>query len=100
MIRKTKEIMLTINNLEYKAIITYKRIKNIIYRYKNGIFYISSPILAKEKNILEGLYKFYPRLIKPRKVDITPIKEDSYYFLGELLPLDKTHDELEKYLKK
>lgn len=74
------------NNENYQVIVTYKHIRNIIYRYKNGVFYVSAPYLTSQKLILSNLDRFYSRLIKPSKQTPSPIQGNNIMILGESLP--------------
>ena len=48
-------IQYEVNDNKYDVIITYKRIKNIIYKFKDNKFLISSPYGISKKRIIEGL---------------------------------------------
>ena len=52
------------NNQEYVVNITYKRIRNIHYRYKDGAFFISCHRLTPMHLIKSGLDKYADKLIK------------------------------------
>lgn len=70
------------NQKTYQVVITYKHIRNIIYRFKDGSFYVSAPILTTQKNILEHLDIFYPKLTKEKKKKPNPIDDNSIMILG------------------
>jgi len=80
-----KTISFIYNNQEYKVNITYKMIKNIYYRYKDGEFYISTRLMTSDKKILKGLEKFAPTLIK--RGDNKPFDDSFFYYLGKKYPL-------------
>jgi len=76
----TKTFTYSYQNKEYEVIVTYKRIKNVIYRFKDDKFYISASFLAGQKQILKGLDKYAPKFIKKEN---KPFAEDYFYIFGE-----------------
>lgn len=104
------------NFTNYKVIITYKRVRNINYRFdkEKGIFKISAPRFATQKRIFKYLEKFAPSLLK-RSNDIKPGMNNEYIYIfgnkynlimGEKNKLDETtltyknQKTLNKFLKK
>ena len=88
---KDKQFIYEYNGVNYPVIVTRKRVKNIIYRFKDDTFYISVPWFAFQNDVIKGLDRFAPRLIngsKKRK-DNPPIGEDYIYILGERYPLQE-----------
>ncbi len=79
-----KEFVYTRDCKSYKVCVTYKHIKNIIYRYRDGIFYISAPRFTMKSQIFDNLSIFYPRLVKEKKTDVSPIIGSSIYMFGNL----------------
>ena len=79
-----------LNFENYKVIITYKHIRNIIYRYdkKDHTFRISSPYLTSQKTIFKHLDRFAPRLIKRANQKVEPRLENMIYVFGELTPIE------------
>lgn len=74
----------------YQVLITYKRIRNIIYHYdKNArLFKISAPYYTSQRTIYKHLDKFAPRLIKCANKHIDPKQENSIYVFGSLTPIE------------
>lgn len=83
-----KTIDVKIGNTSYEAHITYKRIRAIYIRFKNGAFHISAPYLTTQKSIVNLLDKHAARLMK-RCIKEPPIGDDYIYFFGkkEVMPL-------------
>ena len=81
-----KSFIYLLNNQEYTVNITYKRIRNIHYRYKDGAFYISCHRLTPMSMIKSGLDKFAPKLIK-RNAKEQAEGEDYIYIFGHKIPL-------------
>ena len=73
-----KQLIYTYKDKDYPVLITYKRMKNIVYRYKEGTFYINCPIHVRDKKILDGLNKFAPKLISR---DISSALKDDYFYI-------------------
>ena len=46
----------------YPVSLTTKRVKSIRYRYRDGGFIVTAPILTSKQTIIKGLDKFYDRL--------------------------------------
>lgn len=79
-----KETEFILDNVTYRVKIRYKPFKkNISYRYKDGEFSISSPLLCSNKEIFRGLDKFAPLLIKRSKRPL-PRLDNKIYILGKL----------------
>lgn len=101
MIRKTS---IVINDVTYPVIIEYKAIRNSHYRYRDGIFLISSPYLVPMMLLLKNLKQFSPRLLKERTKKVPPydIDQNFIYIFGErkeyTYPIDEK--KLEKELKR
>lgn len=88
-----KTIVVKIGNTSYEAHITYKRIRAIYIRFKNGAFHISAPYLTTQKSIVALLNKHAVRLLK-RCIKEHPIGDDYIYFFGkkETMPLQFDKD--------
>ncbi|MCQ2794951.1 MAG: M48 family metallopeptidase [Bacilli bacterium] len=100
----------------YKVLITYKRVRNIIYHYdkEKRLFKISAPYHTSQKTIYKHLDKFAPRLIARANKRASPRQENAIYVFGELTPIEignknvyqdqkiiiKKHEDLNKVLKK
>jgi len=78
-------IQYEVNDNKYDVIITYKRIKNIIYKFKDNKFLISSPYGVSKKRIIEGLNKYAKSLIKRNISEDKFFKKDGIYILGEFI---------------
>ena len=60
----TKEFTYIHKGKEYRLIVTRKRMKNIRYTYKDGVFRVSAPhLFVTQKQIEEGLEKYADKLI-------------------------------------
>ena len=81
-----KSFIYLLNGQEYTVNITYKRIRNIHYRYKDGTFAISCHRLTPMSLIKSGLDKFAPKLIK-RNAKEQGEDEDYIYLFGQRVAL-------------
>ena len=73
---------------EYIVEITYKKVKNIIYKYKDGKFLVSSPRFVSLKLIEKNLIKFAPKLLK--RADKPKAEDDNFiYLLGVKINLEE-----------
>lgn len=104
MTNSTRELIYEYNGVSYPLIITYKRIKNTYFRFKDGVFYVTSNPRVNEKRIVASLDKYAPKLLKVRKNKQKPysLKDEYVYVFGEYKNLDnKLCDEssLKKILK-
>ncbi len=99
-----KEFKYIYNERTYDVVVTYKRIKNSYFRYKDGKIYISTHYLMPLKSLVNLLDKFAPTLLKKKVVKEKPysIDEKYIYIFGEKLILDDSLNEekkIDKYLK-
>jgi len=82
-----KSFLYQVEDKTYEVEITYKRIRNIHFRFNGEKFLISAPRFAFMKTIKSGLDKYAKRLIA-RSVK-TNAEDDSYIFiLGKKIELD------------
>ena len=81
-----KSFIYCLNNQEYVVNITYKRIRNIHYRFKDGAFEISCHRLTPMSMIKSGLEKFAEKLIK-RSAKEQGEGEDYIYLFGQKVSL-------------
>ena len=81
-----KSFIYLLNNQEYTVNITYKRIRNIHYRYKDGAFEVSCHRLTPMSMIKSGLEKFAKKLIK-RSAKEQGEGEDYIYLFGQKVSL-------------
>lgn len=70
-----------VNDKEYEVEVTYKRIKNVHYRFKDNKFVVSCNKWTTKHFIMKGLDKYAEKLIKV-SVKEEPIKEDYIYLFG------------------
>ena len=80
------DFFIKINDIDYPVHITYKRIKNIHYRFKENAFLISCHPLTPKRSLINGLNKFAPSLLK-RSVKPSPIGEDYIYLYGNKISI-------------
>ena len=71
---------------EYEVLITYKRIRNIHFRYENGVFLVSCPRLVRMSAIKSGLDK-YARKLRDRNPRNQAFGEDYVYLFGRKIPV-------------
>ena len=70
-----------VNDKEYEVEVTYKRIKNVHYRFKDNKFVVSCNRWTTKHFIIKGLDKYAEKLIKV-SVKEEPIKENYIYLFG------------------
>ncbi|MCQ2792227.1 MAG: M48 family metallopeptidase [Bacilli bacterium] len=75
---------------QYQVLITYKRIRNIIYRYDKNklLFRISAPYLTSKKTIYKHLDHFAPKLIAKANKRNEPVIENTVYVFAHLVPIE------------
>ncbi len=73
----------------YKVLVTYKRMRSIVYRYdaETEMFKVSAPFRASQRRILKYLDKFAPKLLAKSSKHISPISGDLIYIFGRQLPI-------------
>ena len=71
---------------DYDVIITYKRIRNIHFRFDNGVFLVSCPRITSSKMIKSGLDKYAKRL-RDRSPKTQAFGEDFVYLFGQRIPV-------------
>ena len=77
-----KEFVYQVDNKDYRVIVTYKRIRNIHFRFDGESFLISAPRLVSLKQIKSGLDKYAKKLIK-RSVKMNAETSEYIYILGK-----------------
>ena len=82
-----KEFIYQVDGNNYQVLITYKRIRNIHYRFNGEYFLISCPRSASMTLIKSGLDKYARKLIK-RCVKVTAETSEYIYILGKKIELD------------
>lgn len=65
----------------YKVEVTYKKIKNIIYRYRKGVLLVSCSKKISDKQIYQGLDKFKEKLLGSN-YGIDGFSDNGLYLLG------------------
>ena len=77
-----KEFVYQVDNKDYRVIVTYKRIRNIHFRFDGESFLVSAPRLVSLKQIKSGLDKYAKKLIK-RSVKMNAETSEYIYILGK-----------------
>lgn len=70
----------TYENVSYPVQITRKKVKNITYRFSNGVFKITAPYMVSMAQIEKGLIKFVPKFIEHQKP--SAMGDNFNYILG------------------
>ena len=109
-----QEFIYSFEEKDYPVKVTYKRIKNIHYRFDGESFIVSAPRRISNSFIKSGLDKYAKKLIK-RNVKVNAEGDDYLYLLGEKVDIVypgeiyfsngliidyKDHNDLHKKLKK
>ena len=81
-----KEFLYQVDDKEYVVAITYKRIKNIHYRFDGEKFLVSANRLTPMRLIKSGLDKYAKKLIK-RCVKVNSETDEYIYILGKKIEL-------------
>ena len=81
-----KEFVYQVDNKDYRVIVTYKRIRNIHFRFDGESFLVSAPRLVSLKQIKSGLDKYAKKLIK-RSVKMNAETSEYIYILGKKIEL-------------
>ena len=82
----TSSFLFTLDGQEYKVLITYKRIRNIHFRFENGAFLVSCPRLVRMSSIKSGLDK-YARKLRDRNPKNQAFGDDYVYLFGHKIPV-------------
>ena len=77
-----KSFLYQVDDKTYFVDVTYKRIRNIHFRFDGEKFLISAPRLVSLKQIKSGLDKYAKKLIK-RNVKTNAITNEYIYILGK-----------------
>ncbi len=80
---REKEFTYEYKGISYPVIVTYKRMRSIRYRFKDGKFYISAPIFSLKTDLFKGLDKYAEKLISHDTNKSVPFGNDYIYILGE-----------------
>ena len=81
-----KTFLYEVDNKTYEVQISYKPVKNINYRFRDGAFVVSCRRLTLMSTIKSGLDRFARTLIK-RSAKKAPIGDDYIYLLGSKVHL-------------
>lgn len=79
---REKEFTYEYKGISYPVIVTYKRMRSIRYRFKDGKFYISAPHISLKMDLVKGLDKFAGKLINSDANKSVPFGDDYIYILG------------------
>lgn len=82
-----KSFFYIVNNKEYEVDVYPKRIRNYHYRFKDGKFIISTPIIHSERMIKKGLDEFGEKLIKSASKP-SPINDQGLYLFGKFYKIN------------
>lgn len=75
------------NDRDHAVVVTVKRIKNIIFRYKDGSFLVSTPKNTPTKVIFDYLDRFYDRLLAKDAKKTSPFENGKMFLLGQSVEL-------------
>ena len=78
-----------VNEKEYPVEITHKRIRNIHYRFVDGVFKVSCPYVITKSAIIKGLDKYAAKMIT-RSEKAKPIGEDYIYLFGSKVSIEES----------
>ena len=78
-----------VDDKEYLVEVTHKRIRNIHYRFVDGVFKVSCPHITPKSVIVKGLNKFASKMIA-RGEKSKPIGEDYIYLFGSKISLQES----------
>ena len=78
-----------VDDKEYLVEVTHKRIRNIHYRFVDGVFKVSCPHITPRSVIVKGLNKFAPKMIA-RGEKSKPIGEDYMFLFGSKISLQES----------
>ena len=82
----TAKTTYVLDGQEYEVLITYKRIRNIHFRYENGVFLVSCSRLVRMSAIKSGLDK-YARKLRDRNPKSQAFGEDFVFLFGHRIPV-------------
>ena len=82
-----KEFVYQVDDKDYQVIVTYKRIRNIHFRFNGEAFLVSAPRLVSLKQIKSGLDKYAKKLIQ-RSVKMNAEADEYIYILGKKIELN------------
>ncbi len=78
-----KTFSYTYKDKEYPVVVTYKKVRRLIYRCRDGVFYVSCPRLTPKESIMHGLNKFAPKLIEYDTKEHASFTNDTIYIFGK-----------------
>lgn len=82
----SKEFYYSYENKNYLVKVTFKRIKNIVFRFRDNVFYISAPFLTSEKRMRKGLDMYATKLVSYDHKKQDAVKENEITIFGETYP--------------
>ena len=83
------EFFYKVNEKEYLVVVEKKRIKNIYYRFDNGVFKVSCGHGVLKSQIIKGLDKYAVKMIK-RSERPNPKTDDYFYLFGVKVDLEES----------
>ena len=78
-----------VNEKEYLVEVTHKRIRNIHYRFVDGVFKVSCPYIVTKSSIVKGLDKYAAKMVA-KSAKPKPIGEDYIYLFGSKVSLQES----------
>lgn len=78
-----------VNEKEYLVEVAHKRIRNIHFRFVDGVFKVSCPYIVTKSNIVKGLDKYAAKMVA-RSEKLKPIGEDYIYLFGSKVSLQES----------
>ena len=82
-----KSFIFEYQNKSYPVVVTYKRIKNTIWKYRDGAFYVSTSYFVTLHQIKAGLEKYAPKILAYG--DANRFSEENAYLFGYKLEVSK-----------
>lgn len=83
---------------DYLVLVTSKKIKSIIFRYRDDAFLVSAPYKTPKQTIIKYLNKHYERLLRKQQSTLNPYVDGRLYLLGELVTLNKGYIAKKEFL--
>ena len=78
-----KSLTFVYKDKNYPLLITYKRIKNVIYRFDGSLFKASAPYGTSDSYIVKHLFKYIDKMLKRYQVAEEPFTNDHIYLFGK-----------------
>lgn len=81
-----EKIVYNLEGQDYDVIISYKRVRNISFRFEKGVFKVSCPWVTPKSMIISGLDKFAKKL-HDRSPQVQAFGDDYVYLFGRKVPV-------------